>query len=386
MKLVNTSTVKNDLLAGITNAFVVLPQAVAFAMIAGLPPEYGLYTAMVSPIIAALFGSSFHLISGPTTAISIVMYSTLSPSAAAGTEEFIVLALTITFMAGLAQLILGIVGMGVIVNFISHTVVIGFTAGAAMLIGTSQIKYCFGLSVANGKSFFDTWVTIFNDISNANIYTFLVALVTLATIIVIKKWKPVLPGMLFAMIAGSLAAYFFGSEEHGITLLAPIRSSLPTISLPEFSFETIKNLSSGAIAIAMLGLIEAISIARSIALKSKQRLDNNQEFIGQGLSNIFGSLFSCYASSGSFTRSGINYAAGAKTPMAAIFAAMFLAMIVVLVAPLSAYLPIAAMGGIVLYVAYNLIDIHSIKVGAKNQQFRVGCYDCYLLGTDIYGT
>lgn len=361
LKLIDTSTLKSDLIAGITNSFVVLPQGVAFAMIAGLPPEYGLYTAMIPPIIAALFGSSYHLISGPTTAISIVMYSTISPYAAAGTEKFIMLAIAITFMVGVVQLILGIAGIGVIVNFISHTVVIGFTAGAAMLIATSQIKYTLGLSLPNGESFFHTWLNIFKDITNVNLYIFFVAAVTLATIIILKILRPGWPGMLLAMIVGSLTAFFIGSEEHGITLLTRIHASLPPFSSPEFSLKILGDMSSGVIAVAMLGLIEAVSIARAIALKSKQRLDSNREFIGQGLSNIVGSFFSCFASSGSFTRSGINYSAGAKTPLAAVFAAIFLAIIVLVAAPLSAYLPISVMGGIVLYVAYKLIDINAIK-------------------------
>jgi len=361
ISLVNKSTIKSDLVAGITNAFIVLPQGVAFAMIAGLPPEYGLYTAIVPPIVAALFGSSLHLISGPTTAISIVVFSTISPYAEPGSAEFIKLALTLTFLAGIVQFALGIARLGAIVNFISHTVVVGFTSGAAILIATSQVKHTLGVPIPAGESFLHTWIAIFKELPETNYYALMVAALTLTVVIVIRKYRPRWPGMLAAMISAGLFAYFLGAEEHGIRLVGSLPSHLPPMSLPDFSAKAIRIIGPGSLAIAMLGLIEALSIARSVAAKSKQRIDGTQEFIGQGLSNIIGSFFSSYASSGSFTRSGINYTAGAKTPIAAIVAAVSLASILIVVAPLAAYLPIPAMGGIVLVVAYNLIDFHHIK-------------------------
>lgn len=362
---VRRETLKDDLMAGVTNAFVVLPQGVAFAMIAGLPPEYGLYTAIIPPIIAGLFGSSMHLISGPTTAISIVVFSTVSPYAEPGTGEFIALALTLTLLAGLFQFALGVARMGAVVNFISHTVVIGFTAGAAILIATSQLKHCLGVDIPKGESFLNTWVNLYHALPETNPYAVAVALLTLVVVAAVKKVRPRWPAMLFGMIAGGVLALLLGGAEREIRVVGSLPSHLPPFSVPDFSIAAIRDMSSGAMAVAMLGLIEAISIARSIATKSRQRIDGNQEFIGQGLSNIVGSFFSCYASSGSFTRSGINYAAGAKTPLAAVSAALSLAMILFFVAPLAAYLPIPAMGGIVLLVAYNLIDFHHIRAIMK---------------------
>ncbi len=362
IRLVNKSTLKSDFVAGITNAFIVLPQGVAFAMIAGLPPEYGLYTAIIPAIIAALFGSSLHLISGPTTAISIVVFSTISPYAEPGSAEFIRLALTLTFLAGMVQFTLGLARLGAIVNFISHTVVVGFTSGAAILIATSQVKHCLGIYIPAGESFLHTWTGIFKSLPETNYYVLMVSSLTLIVVVVMRKYTPKWPGMLVAMISSGLIAYSLGAEEHDIKLVGSLPSHLPPLSLPDFSAEAIRTMAPGGLAIAMLGLIEAVSIARSIATKSKQRINGNQEFMGQGLSNVVGSFFSCYASSGSFTRSGVNYAAGAKTPVAAIFAAISLAAILIVVAPLAAYLPIPAMGGIVLVVAYNLIDFHHVKL------------------------
>jgi len=367
-QLITRDTIKADMIAGITGAIIVLPQGVAFATIAGLPPEYGLYTAMVTPIIAALFGSSLHLISGPTTAISIVIFSAVSKHAEVGSPEFVSMALTITFLAGAYQLAFGLARLGTLVNFVSHTVVIGFTAGAAILIATSQMKNIFGIPVPKGESFLNTWLDLGRDFGHMNHNVLIVALISMAVALLIKRFLPKIPNLLVALIAGGFAAIGLGGTASGIALVGEIPAQLPPISSPSFSLETIKQLAPEAFAVALLGLIEAVSISRSVASKSNQRINANQEFIGQGLSNIFGSFFSSYAGSGSFTRSGVNYAAGAKTPMSAIFAAIFLMLIVLLIAPLTAYLPVAAMGGVILLVAYNLIDFHHIKMILKNSK------------------
>ena len=358
---IGLDTLKADLLAGLTGAVIVLPQGVAFAMIAGLPPQYGLYTAIVTPIVAALFGSSLHLISGPTTAISIVVFSSISALAEPGTTEYVRLVLTLTFMAGVYQLGFGLARLGTLVNFVSHSVVVGFTSGAAILIATSQLKHVLGLTLPGSHDFLEVWVHILGMLNKVNIYVFAVAMVTLVSAIIFRAKIPRWPGMLFAMIIGSFLCFFIDGREHGITLVGQMPDTLPPLSLPDFSFETIRELAPKALAVALLGLIEALSIGRAIAAKSHQPIDGNQEFIGQGLSNVVGSFFSSYAGSGSFTRSGINYQTGALTPLSAVFSAIILALLMLLIAPLTAYLPIAAMGGIILMVAYHLIDVHHIQ-------------------------
>lgn len=361
LPFINKESLKADLIAGLTGAVIVLPQGVAFATIAGLPPEYGLYTAMITPIIAGLFGSSLHLVSGPTTAISIVVFSTVSNFAEPTTPEFIEAALTITFLAGVYQLVFALARLGVLVNFVSHTVVIGFTAGAAILIATSQMKNVLGIKVPSGESFIHTWYLVLTQLGSTNVFILGIALVTITISLIIKKFAPRLPHMLIAMIVGSLVAYFMNAQAHDVKLIGTINGSLPPLSIPDLTLSTLKQLAPQAFAIALLGLIEAVSISRAIATKSHQRIDSNQEFFGQGMSNIVGSFFSSYAGSGSFTRSGVNYSVGAQTPLSAIFAAIFLALIVLQVGPLIAYLPIAAMGGVILLVAYNLIDFAAIK-------------------------
>lgn len=355
------NTLKADFLAGITGAIIVLPQGVAFALIAGLPPIYGLYTAMILPVVAALFGSSRHLISGPTTAISVVVFSTVNQYAEPGTSEFVSIAISLTLMAGISQLILGVARLGILVNFVSHSVIIGFTAGAAILIASSQLKHFFGIPLAKGASFVDTWLALFRQIGEVNPMVLLISTSTLIIAILTKRIHRMMPNMLVAMLIGSVIAFFLGVEENSIAVVGELPRGLPGFAMPYMDYTLFQKLAPNAFAIALLGLIEAVAIARSIATKTGQQIDSNQEFVGQGLSNLFGSFFSCYAGSGSFTRSGVNFSAGARTPMAAIFAAVLLMLIVLLVAPWAYYLPIPAMAGIIVLVAYNLVDFKHIK-------------------------
>jgi SulP family sulfate permease len=358
---IGLDTLRADVAAGMTGAIIVLPQGVAFAMIAGLPPEYGLYTAIATPIVAALFGSSMHLISGPTTAISIVIFASVSPFAEPGSAEFIQLTLTLTFMAGIFQLAFGLARMGALVNFVSHSVIVGFTAGASILIAASQLRHVLGVNVPRAESFLTNLMNTLGTIGYTNFCALSVGMVTLVCAALLKIYRPRWPGLLIAMIIGSFANLLLKGESHGVRLVGGLPRHLPPLSAPDFSIRAVGELAPDALAIALLGLIEALSIARSISTLSRQQIDGNQEFIGQGLSNIVGSFFSSYAGSGSFTRSGINFLAGAMTPLSAVFSSLFLALILLLVAPLGAYLPIPSMGGIILLVSYNLIDFHHIK-------------------------
>ncbi len=361
---VTRDNLRHDFLAGLTGAIVVLPQGVAFAVIAGMPPEYGLYTAMVPAIIAALFGSSWHLVSGPTTAASLVLFASLSALAEPGSADYVTLAITLTFMVGVTQMVMGFAKLGTLVNFISHSVVIGFTAGAAILIATNQIKHFFGVSIPRGLHFHEVLGVFVQHLGEINPYVAAVGVATLASGILIKSLFPRIPYMIVAMLAGSAVAYalnqYYGEAVTGISTVGALAASLPGLSSPDFSLETIKSLAPAVLATTLLALTEAVSIARSLAVRSGQHLDGNREFIGQGLSNLVGSFFSAYIATGSFNRSGVNYEAGAKTPLAAVFAGVMLMGVVLLVAPYAAYLPNAAMAGILFLVAWGLIDFHHI--------------------------
>ncbi|WP_417617920.1 SulP family inorganic anion transporter [Oceanisphaera sp.] len=360
--LVNGSSLRADAQAGLTNAIIVLPQGVAYALIAGLPAEYGLYAAIIPAIIAALFGSSWHLISGPTAAMSIVVFTSVSPLATPGSAEFIALALTLTLMKGVFQLVLASARLGVLVNFVSHSVVIGFTAGAAVVIVVSQLQNLLGLSLHTEGTFTDNGWQVLSHLSSADPYSLAVGLTTVVVCVLIKKLLPRWPNMLIALMLASGLAFILDPTQEHIAMVGAIPASLPPLSMPDLSFSSISALSSGALAISLLGLVEASSIARAIASRSHQRLDDNQEFIGQGLSNVVGAFFSCYASSGSFTRTGVNFTSGARTPMAAVFASCFLLIILQLFSGITAWLPVPAMAGLLLVVAWNLIDFHHIKL------------------------
>ncbi|MEW5787508.1 MAG: cob(I)yrinic acid a,c-diamide adenosyltransferase [Pseudomonadota bacterium] len=383
--LVDRVSLKADGIAGFTGALIVLPQAVAFATIAGLPPEYGLYAAMVPAIIAALFGSSWHLVSGPTTAISIVVFASVSPYAEPGTPQYIGMVLTLTFLTGVFQLAMGLAKMGALVNFISHTVVIGFTAGAALLIAASQVKNFFGLEIARGAPAYEVVRQLLIQIGDLNPYITTVSVVSLIAGLLARKYLKKVPYMIVAMVVGGLVAALldsqFGNETTRIKTVGALAASLPPLSFPDFSLEALKSTFFSALAVTLLALTEAVSISRAIAVKSEQHINGNQEFIGQGLSNLLGSFFSGYASSGSFNRSGVNYESGARTPLAAVFSSLFLLLILFLVAPLAAHLPIPAMAAVLFLVAWNLIDFHHIAAILKAHR-----EEAVVLGVSFFGT
>lgn len=358
---VDRHTLRADLTAGLTGAVIVLPQGVAYALIAGLPPQYGLYTAIVTAIVAGLFGSSRHLVSGPTAAISIVVFSVVSGVVSPDSPEFIPYVLTLTLLTGLIQLALGVVRLGALVNFISHTVVIGFTAGAAVLIATSQLRHLLGLDLRSGQAFIPSLIDVANALPETSLAVLSVGLVTLGSALLIRRLRPRWPYMLLAMAVGGLFAWGIGGAESGVPMVGTMPAQLPPPSMPILSLEALRELAPGALAVAIIALIEAVSIARAVAMRSHQRIDGNQEFVGQGLSNVVGSFFSCYAGSGSFTRSGANYDAGARTPLAAIFASLILVAILLLIPGITRHLPMPAMAGIVLLIAWNLINWHEIR-------------------------
>jgi SulP family sulfate permease len=279
--------------------------------------------------------------------------------------DYVTLALTLTFMVGVIELALGLARMGALVNFISHSVIVGFTTGAALLIASKQLKNFFGVTIPRGGHLHDVLYNFAQQVPNINPYITTVAMATLLSGIFVKRWLPRMPYMIIAMIFGSLVAVLlnqlFGAETTAIDTVGALPSTLPPLSSPNFSLGTIKDLAPTALAVTLFALTEAVSIGRSLGARSGQRINGNQEFIGQGLSNIAGSFFSGYVATGSFNRSGLNYQAGAKTPLAAVFAGSLLMVIVVLVAPLAAYLPNAAMAGILFLVAWGLVDFHEIR-------------------------
>ncbi len=377
-------SMRADAIAGLTGAAIVLPQGVAFAAIAGMPPEYGLYTSMVPAVIAALFGSSWHLVSGPTTAASVIMFASLSGMANPGSSQYISLAITLAFMVGALQLIMGLVRLGALVNFISHSVVVGFTAGAACLIAAKQASNFFGIAIPSGSHLVESveFLWLFREYLHPLVSV--VAMITLLSgILAQRRFGGI--SMIIALLIGSASAalfnFVFGEGISGIKMVGALPQQLPPLSMPDFSLETFRQLSPLAFAMTLFALTEAVSIARSISLKSGQALDGNQEFIGQGLSNVFGSFFSSYVATGSFNRSGANYDSGARTPLAAALAGVLLIVIVLLVAPLTSFLPKAAVAGLLFLVAWRLINfVQIVKI------LRADRDEAVILGVVFFGT
>lgn len=370
--LVNRTTTRADLMAGLTGAILGLPQGVAFAILAGLPPEYGLYAAMVPPAISALFGSSHHMVAGPTNAVAILLLASLANLAPAGSPEYLRLVLATTLLTGVFQLLMGICHLGALVNFISHTVILGFSAGAAMLIATSQIKSFFGIPISPDASFLQTLLQLLTQVDRVNPWVLATGMFTLVFGIVARKHLRRIPYMISATLAGSLFALalnaYFGPQTTGIKTVGALPAHLPPLSLPDLSLDTLKTIAPTALATTILSLTLAISVGRSLGIRSGQRIDANQEFTGQGLSNIAGAFFSAFPSAGSFNRSAANYEAGAKTPLANVYASLFLVATVLVVAPLAAYLPLASVAAILLLIAHGLIDVKRMKAIVKTSR------------------
>ncbi|HEY9396681.1 MAG TPA: SulP family inorganic anion transporter [Burkholderiales bacterium] len=385
--LVNRYNARADALAGLTGAIILVPQGVAFATIAGMPPEYGLYAAMVPAIIAALFGSSWHLVTGPSTTGSLIVFASLSALAIPGSPDYIRLALTLAFLTGVFQLALGLARMGVLVNFVSQTVITAYVAGAAIWIFSSQLGNFFAIAMPRGLSLVEILHNLCAHVGDINPYATAVGLVTLGAGLIVRRLWPRVPYMIVAIVAGSVCAIIIdrivGAEVADISTVGAIPHALPPLSMPNFSAEAIEATLLSALVITVLTLTEAVSIARSVALRTDQVIDNNQTFIGQGLANIIGSFFSAYPSSGSFNRTGLNYEAGAKTPLSAIFAAAFLVLILLVLAPLARYLPIPSMAAILFIVAYGLINTDQIKTLSHTSRLEALVFAVTLVATLI---
>ena len=332
--------IKADLFAGLTVAVIAVPQSMAYALIAGLPVQYGLCASIVPTIIGCLWGSSAHLITGPTTAVSLVVFSSLSTLAPPDTSLYIEYAFIMALMIGVVQIAMGLARLGTLLNFVSHSVLLGFTAGAAVLIAFKQIPGLLGIQIEKSSVFFIQLFKIIAQLHHTHIITFALGAVTILVIIGIKRIRANWPGTLIAMVLVGTIVAVFDLDRNGVAVVGAIPRSLPPFHLPDITGTShIGQLASGALAIAILGLVEAVSIAKSIADQTRQRLNINREFIGQGLANISASLFSGYPGSGSFTRSAVNFKSGGKTPVSGIFSGVAVAVTILLAAPLAAKLP-----------------------------------------------
>ncbi|AGL81837.1 SulP family inorganic anion transporter [Pseudomonas protegens] len=355
------ASVGRDLLVGLSGAILALPQSIAYALIAGLPPEYGLYAAIVPVLIACLWGSSWHLICGPTAAISIVLYASVSPLAVPASEDYITLILLLTLLAGVFQWLLGMLRFGALVNFVSHSVVLGFTLGAAVVIALGQLPNLLGLELPNQATALNSLSQLLQHLGEVDRPSLLLGLGTLALGVAFKLLAPRWPGLLLSLVFSALVVWLLPGVFGHVQLVSAFAGRLPPFSPLPLDLELILRLLPSAVAVGMLGLVTSLSIARSLSARSEQLLDANQEVRAQGLSNMVGAFFSGYLSSGSFTRSGLSYEAGACSPLAGVFSALWVALFAVAGAGLIAHIPIPAMAGSILLICWGLVDHRGIR-------------------------
>jgi len=357
----NRHYLKADLFAGLTVAVVAVPQSMACAIIAGLPVQYGLYASIVPTIIGCLWGSSSHLITGPTTTSSLVVFSALSEIAHPGSTSFIHLAALLAIMAGLVRLIMGAARLGVLLNFVSHSVLLGFTAGAAVLIAFKQLPHLLGIPINQGDGFIYEVIDLSSRLQQFHPVPFLLGLLTIVIVLVFLRWLPNLPGTLVAMILVGALVAIFHLDRGGLHVVGALPGGPPPFHMPRWEiFQQTGRLAPAALAISILGLMEAMSISQTIADQTRQRLNINREFMAQGLANISAAFFSGYPCSGSFVRSAVNFRSGGKTPLSGIISGLAVMAVVLLAGPLAAKLPLSALSGVLMVVAYQLIRTRDI--------------------------
>ena len=364
VRQVTPATLRLDAMAGLLGAVLVLPQGIAFATLAGLPPEYGLYTAIIPCIIAALFGSSWHVMSGPTNANSLALFAMLSPLAIAFSPMYIQLALAVTVMVGVLQWLIGALRLGMLANFISPAVLFGFTSGAALLIAVHALPDFLGLAAAPEHSAAGVLAHVLTQLPYASPAALVVAGITLAVALGLRRVRRNWPYMLIGLAVATALAWAWSRWTAGsatpssaLRLVGTIATPWPRFEVPRISWAQASDLVGLAFALTIVALGQAIAIARAVAQRSGQRIDANREFRGQGLSNIIGGFFSSYVSCGSMNRSMPNLEAGARTPLASVFSALLLLALVAVSAPVLAQIPMAALAGLLVLVALALLDL-----------------------------
>lgn len=365
--------VRSDLLAGLTVATVAVPQAMAYGLVAGLPAEYGLYTAIVMTAVGALFDSSRQLINGPTNATSIAVLSVI---ASVAPESKIEAAVLVAFMVGAVQLAITALRLGDLTRYISHSVIVGFTLGAGTLIVLDQMKNLLGKkSVGDVHEHFliRFWHTM-TEGGAIHQDTLWVGLGTMAAVLALRWFKHrvgwrFLPELLIVVVAMAWLSWSMGLEARGVKIIGDIPAKLPAFQWPAFDAALLRDFATGALAIAVLGLLEALSMAKAIAAVTRQKLDMNQQCMSEGLANFTGSFFQCIPGSGSLTRSAINQQAGASTQWSGVVSAIAVAAIMLAFAPYARFIPKAVLAGILFLSAWKMVDWHALRYHVRATRF-----------------
>ncbi len=349
---------KNDFIAGITVSVLLIPQGMAYALIAGLPPIYGLYAALTPQIIYTLLGTSRQLAVGPVAMDSLLVAAGLGAIGNIEPLQYIQMAILLALLMGVIQLLFGILKMGFLASFLSKPVISGFTSGAAIIIGLSQIKHLLGIPISQSNKIQFFAISIFQSDTPVHIPTLSIGLLSIILLLILKKWNAKIPSALIAVILSTLWVYYGKQNQEGVAVVGIVPSGLPSINFPDLKWSTLKNLFPIALTIAIVAYTEAISISKTIADKYKYyELDPNQELIALGTSNIVGSFFQSYPTTGGFSRTAVNDQAGAKTGVASFICALIVAIILNFFTHWFFYLPKAVLGAIIIAAVIKLIDI-----------------------------
>ena len=376
----NTSLFKGDLFAGITVGIVLIPQGIAYALIAGLPPIYGLYCALVPQVMYAIFGSSRQVAIGPVAMDSLIVATGVSTLALVGSENYISIAILLALMVGTIQLIMGVFNLGFIVNFLSKPVITGFTSAVALIIGFNQFRNLLGLDFVQSDQIQIILQGIWLELGNFNYHTATIGLISMIIIIISRRINKKIPNALMVVILGVLLMKYFGNIFINVSIVKDIPSGLPKFGIPEFDFDLIRNLLPIALTLVMVGYLETISIGKSLEAKQDEyRIRPNQELIALGISNMVGSLFKAYPSASSFSRSAINYESGAKTGMAALISVVMVLITLLFLMPLFYYLPKTVLSAIIIVAVFGLVNFKEAGFLWKANQLDF----CLMLSTFI---
>lgn len=357
LKTYSSSDFRADLAAGLTVGVMLIPQGMAYAMIAGLPPIYGLYASTLPLIIYAILGTSRQLAVGPVAMVSLLTAAGIGVLAEGGTEAYITLAIMLALMVGAIQFLLGLFRLGFLVNFLSHPVISGFTSAAALIIGLSQLKHLLGINIDRTHHVHEIIVQAVERFGAINWLTVAVGVGGILLILAVKRWSKAIPGSLLAVVFGILAVWLMGLNEQGVKIVGDIPSGLPAFVFPTFSWATIQSLLPVALAISLVSFMESIAVAKAIQAKHKNyEVVPNQELMALGLANIGGAFFQSYPVTGGFSRTAVNDQAGAQTGMASIFSALLIILTLLFLTPLFYFLPKAILASVIMVAVFGLID------------------------------